>query len=600
MTKLTFQFAFLSSIIILFVVSFFTYRSLIEFGADAKMVIHTEEVKDQLALYKNAAIRFSRNLRNAAFHPNTIDSIRISQFEKTTANYLTTLDSLVADNPTQLQAVAELKIITKRYSEVASNLALTAANTPISSLKIINQMKDEDMALQELLVQLSEMRNTENELLVKRSEEAANSQHFAPITLVSLVVIATCIISFLFFNTFHLFKQNEAKANSLAVRVKQVNHEMTKNVELRQLLQTIFDSSQNGIIAFSALRDEENVIIDFIFELANEQSAALLDHFEKELKGKTMLEVIPGNKDIGLFDRYVHVVETGETYRNISYYPHDGLDHWFDICAVKNGDGFVVTFSDVSNLKRYEESLLAKQKELEATNAELEQFAYIASHDLQEPLRKVRAFGDRLTASYREELGEKGQDYISRMQNAAARMQILIDDLLKFSRISRSKVEHKLFSLNQALATALDNLEIQIENKQAKITAKDLPQIMGDQVQIVQLFQNLISNALKYAKHNVLPHIEITAEKVEDQSLDKDLEYWKISVADNGIGFNNKYRSQIFNIFERLHGRREYSGTGIGLAICEKIMTNHHGRITADGTPDVGATFTFYLPKIAI
>jgi light-regulated signal transduction histidine kinase (bacteriophytochrome) len=283
----------------------------------------------------------------------------------------------------------------------------------------------------------------------------------------------------------------------------------------------------------------------------------------EHLQDNLLLTVVPGNKTSGLFDAYKNVVETSRPLRRIEYYNSDNINMWFDISAAKNEDGFVVMFSDISDIKQSEVSLLEKQEELETTNYELEQFAYIASHDLQEPLRKIRAFGDRLQATYSAELGDRGQDYIVRMQSASARMQKLIEDLLKFSRVSRSEKEFTKVNLKEVVSEAMTILNMEIENREAFVNVEDLPVIQGDQNLLIQLFQNLISNALKYSKEGEKPIIKIDASSGARDENGEEKEFWKINVKDNGIGFDPKYKEQIFVIFQRLHGRSEYSGTGI-------------------------------------
>ncbi|QDK81592.1 PAS domain S-box protein [Spirosoma sp. KCTC 42546] len=241
------------------------------------------------------------------------------------------------------------------------------------------------------------------------------------------------------------------------------------------------------------------------------------------------------------------------------------------------------------------------------SNQNLEQFAYIASHDLQEPLRKVQQFGDLLINRYGSELGE-GRSHLERMQVAASRMSRLIKDLLAFSRISTQPAPTDPVALSQVILNALDNLAVAIKEAKAEIIVAELPMVPGDALQLEQLFQNLISNALKFSRtdnldRNQPPRIIVRTHQVLASDLPALLKptrlariYQCIEVMDNGIGFDEKYRDRIFQVFQRLHGKNEFAGTGIGLAICQKVVTNHGGAITATSKPGQGATFSVYLP----
>ena len=236
-------------------------------------------------------------------------------------------------------------------------------------------------------------------------------------------------------------------------------------------------------------------------------------------------------------------------------------------------------------------------QELKLSNRELEDFAFVASHDLQEPLRKIRAFGDRLQTIYASMLDEKGVDYINRMSNAAERMSDLITDLLGFSRITTRGKDFVAVDLNQTLNTILDDLEISIIESNAKIKCRDLPVINADPSQMYQLFLNLISNAVKFKKADVSPIINIEYHLQQEDSEESPDEDWHvITITDNGIGFEQEYADKIFSPFQRLHSREEYKGTGIGLAVCRRIVERHYGVITACSEPNHGAVFTIKLP----
>ncbi len=251
---------------------------------------------------------------------------------------------------------------------------------------------------------------------------------------------------------------------------------------------------------------------------------------------------------------------------------------------------------DITERKRAQMTLLEQADKLARSNAELEQFAYVASHDLQEPLRKIQAFGDRLKTKYEAGLGPEGLDYLSRMQNAAARMQVLIQDLLSLSRVTSNSKPFASVDLGDVARTVVSDLEMRIQDAGGQVDIGALPVIFGDRGQMAQLFQNLIGNGIKFRKPGEKPVVKISS---EIHALQNGASGWQITVEDNGIGFDEKYRDRIFQIFQRLHGRAEYEGTGIGLAICRKIVDRHSGVITANSTPGAGAKFVILLPQPA-
>jgi len=240
--------------------------------------------------------------------------------------------------------------------------------------------------------------------------------------------------------------------------------------------------------------------------------------------------------------------------------------------------------------------------ELARSNRELEDFAFVASHDLQEPLRKIRAFGNRLESGYNDVIDERGRDYLARMLNAAERMSMLISDLLAFSRVSTRGKDFDDVNLKTAVESILGDLEIAITEKSAQINVGDLPTVRGDKSQLEQVFLNLLSNALKFQSEGVTPVVNVSAqdateEETKDLLLSEEYEWTKITVSDNGIGFDQSFAEKIFAPFQRLHGRSEYKGTGIGLAVCRRIVERHNGQITATSASGKGATFSIIMPK---
>jgi light-regulated signal transduction histidine kinase (bacteriophytochrome) len=252
--------------------------------------------------------------------------------------------------------------------------------------------------------------------------------------------------------------------------------------------------------------------------------------------------------------------------------------------------GFLEINTDITARKQAEEERGRYLQELERSNAELQDFASIASHDLQEPLRKVLAFGEHLKDHLGENLDELGKDFLARMQNAARRMSSLIEALLQYSRVTSKAQPFERVDLHLAVCEVLVNMEERIASSHARVEFVPMPKVMADPVQVRQLLQNLVGNALKFQRPGIPPRVVIEARN-------KDASWCEISVRDNGIGFEEKYLDRIFRPFQRLHGRDEYAGSGMGLAICRKVVARHGGTITAHSRPGEGSQFVVTLPS---
>ncbi|UFH56764.1 ATP-binding protein [Spirosoma sp. KNUC1025] len=371
-------------------------------------------------------------------------------------------------------------------------------------------------------------------------------------------------------------------------------------------LQTVIDTSQTGIFLFSPVRNKAGEVVDFRFRVANRQLASYVGQEPDAVIGALGSRWFPDYKTNGLFEAYRKAYITGESQRFDFHYNADGINVWLDILATKMGDEVLVTFSDYTPLKQLQQQLENSVADLQRSNKNLEQFAYVASHDLQEPLRKIQAFGDIVQAQYAPEIGESGADMIRRMQSAAARMQVLIKDVLTYSRIATKRETIGSVDLNELVNNVLLDLETAIADKQANVAVEPLPTVQGDAAQLRQLFQNLISNALKFTMPNTtkLPVVQLTSRQVSGReltemmlpSVEADQLFHLIEVIDNGIGFDPNQAERIFQVFQRLHSRSEYQGTGIGLAIVQKVVENHNGYIAAEGRPGKGATFRVALP----
>ena len=261
--------------------------------------------------------------------------------------------------------------------------------------------------------------------------------------------------------------------------------------------------------------------------------------------------------------------------------------------------GSIEAITDITAFRQAEEDRKLYTARLEQSNRELQEFAFVASHDLQEPLRKIQAFGERLKTRSGDALDDMGRDYVERMQSAAKRMQDLILALLSYSRITTQAEPFVPVDLNQVVREVLDDLESRIEQSEGRVEVETLPIVEADPSQMRRLFQNLIGNGLKFHKKDEHPVVRIYAREANGQQgkAERDgKERYHIFVEDNGIGFDEKYLDRVFALFQRLHGRSEYEGTGMGLAICRKIVDRHGGNITARSEPGKGATFIVTLP----
>jgi light-regulated signal transduction histidine kinase (bacteriophytochrome) len=253
-------------------------------------------------------------------------------------------------------------------------------------------------------------------------------------------------------------------------------------------------------------------------------------------------------------------------------------------------------------IKLLNQQLVENNEQLRSTIEELDRFAYVASHDLQEPLRKIMLFSDKIRTRFYNKIDEEADAYFQKIVKASERMQHLVNDLLKFSKHAHDKYGFEKTDLNHILSEVLNDIEHNIQKKEAKIYADKLPVIWAVPSQIRQLFQNLISNSLKFSRQGSVPEIHINSERIESALVNGNNEagnniVYKIFVRDNGIGFDPKYAEDIFVVFKRLHSYHEFEGTGIGLSICKKIVDKHNGYIKAESTPDVGSTFIITLPE---
>jgi len=326
----------------------------------------------------------------------------------------------------------------------------------------------------------------------------------------------------------------------------------------------------------------------------NQRLCEIVGHREEDLVGH-QFEEITHDEDRRLEASHVQAMLAGDcaTYRmEKRCVRDDGSPVWvlLSMSLVRTEAGvpryLIAVVEDIDARRRAEERLGKLNGELRRSNEELQQFAYVASHDLQEPLRMVSSYTQLLQEVYGEQLDEDAHKWIHYAVDGANRMQRLIEDLLSYSRVATKGHDFERVDSHAALGQALVNLQQGIEESEAIVTNSDLPEVSADPVQLVQLFQNLIGNAIKY-RSDIPPHVHVTAARRDG--------LWEFAVSDNGIGIDARFQERVFAIFQRLHTRREYPGTGIGLAICRRIVERHGGTIWFESEPGHGTIFRFTL-----
>ena len=373
-----------------------------------------------------------------------------------------------------------------------------------------------------------------------------------------------------------------------------------KTDRLEGFLESVLNTSQNGILHCRAVR-RKGELIDLTIAFANKASNSLLSADPQTVIGKRWSEV-EAFKQSSLLQACADVISKGQAkelgYLNVV----NGQPRSFTLSLTKLNDGVTLSFYEDTIIKQTAADLQENIAALQQTNSELEEYAYAASHDLQEPLRKIRTFGAFLKETQGHRLDEKGAHQLDKILTSTERMTMLIKDLLSYSGLRAKEVQLESTDLNEILDAVLDDLEVMIAQSGAIITRERLPHIEAIPVQINQLFYNLVNNSLKFAKPDFPLHVDVSCKRVMGKEvidvagLKPTVDYYEIIFSDNGIGFSQQYARQIFELFKRLHDKAKYAGSGIGLSLCKKVVTNHGGVIEANGKEGVGAQFYIYLP----
>jgi PAS domain S-box-containing protein len=376
------------------------------------------------------------------------------------------------------------------------------------------------------------------------------------------------------------------------------HHCFMKDITERKLTETALQESEFKYRQIVELAEEGIWVIDrnALTTYVNHAMARMLGYSELEMFGRSIFDFMDEQQKPQALDNFQRRKQGIGEQHEFKFQSKDGKDIWTDMSTspVMDSQGNLLSCCalvyNITARKEAEQQMLQLTEDLKRSNEELEQFAYVASHDLQEPLRAITSYTQLLAQRYQGNLDDRADKYINYIVDGATRMQQLINDLLAYSRLGTRGQEFEPADCKAAVQQSLCNLQIAIAEKKAVITCDAMPTVMADEFQLVQLFQNLIANSIKFCRQDI-PLIHIAACRQENE--------WVFSVRDNGIGIDPEYADRIFIIFQRLHSRRQYSGTGIGLAMCKRIVERHGGRIWVESQEGKGATFSFTIPIIS-
>ena len=500
---------------------------------------------------------------------------------------LATLRALTSDNPVQQKNLDTLSFNVVNEINLLTETIEIAVAKDINSNAFKSVFKENKAHEDEIGRKIAEMIALENNILRIRQIENEKAVNITPFLLYSILILTLILLLIAYAKINHDINYLKIKNRELEIFKNSSNQAeiisnhgtWTWNVE-----KNVLEYSDN---LYRLLGEEPNSFkpeIDKFLSYVHAEDLLQLEEFIEKMRNEEDLPVV-GFRIIDANKKVKHL----KTYGKL-------------IVTTDGNKQFIGTTNDVTeDIKNYA-LIELRNKELEINNKELSTFNYVASHDLQEPLRKIQTFISRLEHKDKDRFSENGKLYIDKIKSLSSRMRLLINDLLQYSRTTnRSNKEFILTNMNMLLENAKEDLSNSAEASNVQITSMDLPDIKVIPFQIQQLFTNLLNNAIKYRRKGIDATINITYNELRSKDIEllKTLPnkyYHHIRFEDNGIGFEQVYAEKIFDLFKRLHNKNEYSGTGIGLAICKKIVENHNGIIMGSGQPNIGANFDIYLP----
>ena len=578
---------FVIAVFILLFLSSIAYKHNQDLNESSKLAMHTYEINIQLERLMSAIKDAETGQRGYIItRNNRFLSPYLYSRDKVNASFVT-LKKLTVDNAVQQKNLENLfKLIIQRFVSFENCLKYSDPKT-YDKRKLDNHMFGGRILMENIRFQVDKMNDIERKYLKKRLEIYDQEISLSPVFSISLFLTALVFILLAYrqisrdFQRLKVFNKRLLISSGLMDESEIIGKFSTWHWDLDA---NKIDYSDNqfrllGVPPNSFVPVKET-FLDFVHSDDKQEVSKSMDAIiEKKNLPFIYYKIVRPNNEIRYFK------STGKLLTD-----QQGS-------KILLGINFDITDEHLLNIELQE-----RNKELEKSNKELASFNHVASHDLQEPLRKIQTFISRVSEADKAVMSESGRDYISKIAVSAKRMRVLIDDLLLFSRTNTTKKEFIKSNLNELLQNAESELTEVIHEKKAIINASKLPKLEVIPYQIEQLFINLIGNSLKYNRAGVAPEISIESEKVVstdypdllEQSVKK---FYKITFRDNGMGFDPQFKETIFILFQRLHSKTDYPGTGIGLAICKKIVENHKGHILADSTQNVGSTFTVFLPE---
>lgn len=596
------RYSFLGILVVLIAVALLTFKNLNNYTEEVKLVRHSNRVltvvQEVMSSVRDAETghRGYQLTRDTAYLQPYFSSLR------SLPRQIAALDSLLVDDPIQSKRADTLENRIQNQFAIISQILANARRSSLYMDRYESALLAHGRKNMDEIRRLSDIITTQEQS--KAQDRILSEDDFrttAPIALLIYTLIALAAVTFLFTRVLDSLRRRDRAEERLHESIQNLRKEGLAREE-RELVLSEAEGLANmgswkwyestGHIAWSAglysifekAPDYHPTWDSFVEYVLPEDAQSVHRFFEMVKDRRERLEC---SFRISINGNFRYLLAVARPRQNPTTKQVDIL-------------GIIL---DQTEQRMNENQLKQFTSELQRSNQDLEQFAYVASHDLQEPLRKIRAFGDRLVAKYQEVLGEQGADYVSRMQSAAARMQVLIEELLSFSRVSRPLSFTDNLSAIEILNEVRDDLDARIKLEKATVIVGELPAVRGERSQLKRLFQNLISNGIKFHGPDRVPVVEVSGTIVKGQDVNAEFEiqlpnarYARFEVKDNGIGFDEKYLEKIFTIFQRLHGRTEFEGTGIGLAICRRIVANHNGFITARSVEHQGSVFIVILP----